>query len=98
MHDEIKRFYLTGEITSDKFLEAREALIKDVEDNMRDEGYVPVLDLLPQFTRNFNPESEVFNFELSVYGAKCNEERKYSGVLNGVLIERSAKGRGSRMT
>jgi len=92
MHDEIRRFNLTGEVTPDKFLSARDALIKDVEDSMRDEGFVPVLDLLPQFTREYNPESATFAFELSVYGVYVgDQECQVAGMMNGRAVEKSTR-------
>lgn len=93
MHDDVKRFALTGEITSGTFVSARDALIKEVEDSMRDEGFVPVLDLNPQFTRTFNPETETFEFELSVYGAYVGEETAWDvgAWTNGTLTERSTR-------
>lgn len=90
MHDDIRRFGLTGTITSDRFVSAREWLIKDVEDGMRDEGFVPVLDLKPQFTRSYNPDKEEFEFEISVYGTYVGEESWHvSGMTNGTLVKRS---------
>lgn len=90
MHDDIKRFSLDGEITSDRFISAREALLNDVDSEMRDEGYVPVLDLIPQFTRQYNEESETFKFEISIYGVYVGEDKSWqvSGMTNGTLIEK----------
>lgn len=91
MHDEIKRFALTGEVDSGTFVSARDALIQEVEATMRDEGYVPVVDLIPQFTRMFKPETGTFDFELSVYGAFVGEDKAWEvrAWTNGTLIERS---------
>ena len=90
MHDEIRRFNLTGLVTSERFISARENLIKDVEDSMRDEGFVPVLDLKPQFTRNYDPKTESFEFEVSVYGTYVGDESWHvSGMTNGTLVKRS---------
>lgn len=93
MHNEVKRFGLTGTITSDRFVSARAALIKDVEDSMRDEGYVPLLDLHPQFTREYDPHTETFSFEVSVYGAYVGEEESWqiAGMTNGTRVERSTR-------
>lgn len=90
MHDDIKRFHLTGTITSDKFVSARESMIKDVEDGMRDEGFVPVLDLLPQFTRNYNAEEANFTFTISIYGVYVGEERAWliAGMNSGLEVQR----------
>lgn len=91
MHDDIKRFGLTGEITSDKFVSARESLIKEVEDEMREEGYVPVLDLIAQFTRSLDPLRGVFHFELSIYGVYVGEEEscRVAGITNGTRVQKS---------
>jgi len=90
MHDEIRRFNLTGLVTSERFISARENLIKDVEDSMRDEGFVPVLDLKPQFTRVYDPVNEIFEFEVSVYGIEVGEEAWHvAGMTNGTLVKRS---------
>lgn len=91
MHDDIKRFHLTGTVTSDTFVSTRERLIEDLEASMRDEGYVPVLDLPPQFTRDFDAENETFEFVLSCYGTFKGEERSWlvAGIMNGREILRS---------
>lgn len=90
MHDDIKRFELTGTITSDKFVSARESLVRELEASMRDGGFVPVLDLHPQFTREYNPETQDFNFTLSVYGTHVGEESwRIAGMMNGTPISRS---------
>jgi hypothetical protein len=89
VHDDIKRFALTGTITSDTFLAARESLIKELEDGMRDDGFVPVLDLLPHFTREYDPDSETFSFELSVYGTYVGDESwRLLGMMSGIPQER----------
>jgi hypothetical protein len=90
MHDDIKRYELTGTVTSDTFLSTRERLIKDVEDSMRDEGFVPVLDLPPQFTRDYNAEDQTFTFKLSAYGVYVGEEAwQVAGLMYGNRIEKS---------
>lgn len=91
MHQDIKRFSLDGNITSDAFLQERERLIEDLEADMRDQGYVPVLDLLPHFTREYDAESEAFTFILSCYGTEVGEEESWAiaGIMNGRAIPRS---------
>jgi hypothetical protein len=92
MHNEIRKFGLTGTITSGNFMSARDALIKEVEGSMRDEGFVPVLDLMPQFTRVFDPVTEQFDFELSVYGTYVGDNAwEPLGILNGILQKRSTQ-------
>jgi hypothetical protein len=90
VHNEIKRFELTGTVTHDTFVQTRDALIKEVEDSMRDQGYVPVLDLAPQFTREYDAETETFSFQLSIYGISVGEEEAWqtAGVTNGQIVPR----------
>ena len=91
MHDDIKRFGLTGEVTSGNFVSTRESLIREVEDSMRDEGYVPLLDLTPMFTREYRPGTETFSFQLSVYGVYVGEDEAWqlAGMTNGVPLRKS---------
>lgn len=92
MHDEIKRYELTGTITSDRFVSARDALIKELEASMRDDGYVPVLDFIPQFTRDYNSAEENFTFKLSIYAIYVGEASWHmAGQMNGTLIEKSTR-------
>lgn len=89
MHDDIRRFSLTGTISQDKLLQTRERLIEDVEAGMRDEGYVPVLDLYQQFTREYDPGTGTFSFEVSVYGVYVGESAwQQAGMTNGILVEK----------
>lgn len=58
MHIDIQRFSLTGTMAYDTFNEARKTLAKDVEDSMRDEGFVPVLDLPDVFSRSYGSDDQ----------------------------------------
>jgi len=91
MHDDIERFSLDGEIDSSNLLEAKERLVRFIETSMRDAGFVPALDLEPQFTREFNPETEKYNFQLSVYGIKVGRAKacEAAGMMNGKIISSS---------
>lgn len=91
MHDEIKRFSLDGEIGDANVVEAKERQVHFLESMMRDAGYVPALDLEPQFTRSYNRESESWNFELSVYGIHVGREQacQAAGIMAGKIITRS---------
>jgi len=88
MHDEIERFALDGEIDSSNLVEAKDRLVHFLEQSMRDAGFVPALDLEPQFTREYNPETEKYNFQLSVYGIKVGRTRacELAGVMGGKTI------------
>jgi hypothetical protein len=89
MHDEVKRFPLDGEIVdSGNLVTAKERLVNFVETQMRDEGYVPVLDLEPQFTLDYNLDTEGYSFKLSVYGVHVGKEGAWqsAGMMNGKMI------------
>ena len=88
MHEEIKRFYLNGEVADNNLVEAKERLIHFIEAGMRDEGYVPELTLEPQFSLNYDAVNEKYDFELSVYGVHVGREREchLSGVENGRTV------------
>lgn len=89
MHDEIKRFALEGQIDSSNLVEAKDRLVLALEAQMRDDGFVPVLDLEPQFTRTYNVERENYDFTLSVYGAYVgrNKECETAGIMSGKRIQ-----------
>lgn len=88
MHYPIKSFHREGIITSAQFMQARERIIKDVEDEMRDAGYVPVLDFPVYFTRDYNPLDQTFSFEITVCGALIGEEEAWliGGISNGSKV------------
>ena len=88
MHDDIERFSLDGEIDSSNLVEAKDRLVHFLEQSMRDSGYVPALDLEPQFTRSYNPETEKYDFELSVYGIKVGRAKacETAGMMGGKMI------------
>lgn len=88
MHDEIQRFNLNGEMSDNNVVQQRERLVEFVESMMRDQGYVPALDLEPQFTLNFNEQNEQFIFALSVYGVPIEKSKTWQvgGILSGKEI------------
>lgn len=85
MHDDIKAFTVEGVINADKFIQTRDRLIHNIETDMREDGYAPVLDLTPQFTREYDAEHEVFNFKLTIYGVYVGKETAWqtAGLTNG---------------
>lgn len=85
MHNEIKDYHLTGTVGWSNIVETRERLIREVENDMRDDGYAPLLDLEPQFSRSYNSETETFDFHVTVYGMYVGEEEAWqiAGLANG---------------
>jgi len=88
MHDEIRKFYLEGEMAETKIVETRERIVMHLENMMRDYGFVPSIDNEPQFTLDYNPEAESFSFKLTVYGVKVDKEKAWqvSGMTSGKEI------------
>jgi len=90
MHDEIRKFYLEGELAETNIVNCKERIVYHLETMMRDYGYVPSIDNEPQFTLQYNPEAECFDFKLTVYGVKVEKERAWSisGVTSGKEISK----------
>jgi hypothetical protein len=58
--------------------------LKLLTDEMRSKGYVPVLDLDPQFSTKYNFEKDNYSFQLEIYGVylgkrKAQEFEGFSG-------------------
>lgn len=87
MHDEIRKFYLEGEL-GQNVVTTRERLIFHLENMMRDYGFVPSIDNEPQFTLDYDADRESFNFKLTVYGVKIGDNKSWqiSGVTSGKEI------------
>jgi hypothetical protein len=89
MHDEIRRFGIEGQIADINIVDQKQRLVDFQENRMREEGCVPSLDLDPQFTLDYDAESETFNFALSVYGVYVGEDSwQVAGVSSGTTIQR----------
>ena len=78
-HKPIKTFRLDGIIKDDSAIgRLKLELVKLKKTEMRELGYVPRLDIDPNFTIKYNETKEYFEFTLTVYGtylgktkAKC---------------------------
>lgn len=91
MHDDIKKFLLTGEISDQDIVKTKARLVEAQESVMRDEGYAPDLDKDPQFTMSYLPELRKFNFVLTVYGIFVGKDKAWTtgGVMGGKTILKS---------
>lgn len=75
-HKPIKRFSLDGIIQDDsKIGRLHEEYKRILGIEMKLSGYVPRLDIDPDFTISYNSESDNFSFELSVYGTYVGKKR-----------------------
>lgn len=91
MHDDIKRFSLEGTLSDRNLIDEKERLIRFVETDMREEGWVPSLDLHPHFTLDYDPAEGTFGFVLSVWGIHVGEEEAWrvDGMMDGKTIMKS---------
>jgi hypothetical protein len=68
-HKPLKRFGLEGSIYDDSAIwRLKIEYMRLIISEMRLSGYVPRIDIAPDFTIGYNERSESFNFELSLYG------------------------------
>lgn len=88
MHDEIKKFLLTGEISDKDIVKTKQRLVDAVEADMREQGYVPDLDKEPQFTMSYLPELSKFTFVLTIYGIYVGKDKAWTtgGIMGGKTI------------
>jgi len=81
----IHNFTITGVIGDDAHLvKAREKYERIVDQQMRDKGYVPVLDMDSQFKTAYIEKKNQYGFELIMFGvyvgkAKANKYVGFSG-------------------
>ncbi|CAB4242212.1 hypothetical protein UFOVP222_54 [uncultured Caudovirales phage] len=88
-HKPIKTFILDGIIKNDSAIgRLRYEFIDMKIEEMREIGYVPRLDINPNFTIQYNVEKDYFEFKLTVYGTHIGKRRAkwISGVDGTTLI------------
>jgi len=82
-HKQIKKFALEGQIHDDSAISRLKIeYIKLLVTEMKIAGYVPRLDIDPDFTISFNNKSEYFQFKLTVHGVYAG--KKKSEWITGV--------------
>lgn len=82
-HKPIKHFFLDGQIHDEAAIgRLKTEYIRLVTAEMRLSGYVPRLDIDPDFTIEFNNITEYFTFRLSMYGTYVG--RKKSKWITGI--------------
>jgi hypothetical protein len=88
-HKNIKRFFLEGEIYDESAIpRIKDQYVRMISDLMTSKGYLPRIDIDPDFTVMYN--GKTFEFKLSAYGVfvgkrKCEE---FSGIDKNRLIMR----------
>lgn len=74
----IKTFWINGVIGDDSdIIRLRDMYQRLLIDEMRTKGYVPVLDLDPQFSLKYNIEKDQYNFNLEMYGVFVGKRKAF---------------------
>lgn len=74
----IKNFYVNGVIRSDSdIIRLRAMHEKLLIDEMRTSGYVPVLDIDPQFSIKYNQEKDNYSFHLEIHGVYLGKRKAW---------------------
>jgi hypothetical protein len=92
MHEEIRRFGHSGIVAEGtNVVEFKNSQVRFVEGLMRDEGFVPALDIEAQYTQQYDAEQNHFTYQVSVYGIYVGREQAWraAGVMNGRMIMKS---------
>jgi hypothetical protein len=86
-HKPIKKFNLNGVIHDESALgRLKQEYIRLLESEMRLSGYVPRLDIDPDFTVDYNDRKKYFEFELTVHGIHTG--RKQSEWIEGIDVSK----------
>jgi hypothetical protein len=87
-HKRIKGFTLDGTIQSDSAIgRLKEQYIKLLQTEMRLAGYVPRLDIDPDFTISYNIEKEYYEFFLTIYGTYTGKKKsQWIEGIDGTLL------------
>lgn len=73
MHKDIVRFTEEGVFKSDsEIFQKRCFFEKLLEEKMRDQGYVPILDLSSDWSTYYDAELDQYSFVISLYGVESN--------------------------
>jgi hypothetical protein len=93
-HKTLKRFYIGGIIQDEALLgRLKIEYVRLLVSEMRLSGYVPRIDIDPDFTLRYNESKDFFEFELSVHGVYAGKRKSewIAGVdgTNPVLIHQN---------
>lgn len=76
-HKAIKRFQIDGSIKDEKDIpRLKDQYVKILVEQMRDSGYVQVLDLTPAFSTQYDSVKQKFDFLLTMHGVYYGNKAK----------------------
>lgn len=97
----IVRFFLDGQTRENNLVKNRHTAQHALEGMMRDKGYIPLLDLNPDYKLSLVNE-EVYEFKLTMQGVYIGEGAwKAAGLVDGKVVWKSTptpKSEGSSKT
>jgi hypothetical protein len=85
-HSMIRRFRIEGVLAGDaNTVKAREMYEGVLDDQMREQGYVPIFDVRPTWFTEYSVESESYAFVLVMHGVHVGEEKVWTieGISEG---------------
>lgn len=96
MHRKIRRFGMDGIIADDSmFTTKKQQYIQLIIDDMRNRGYVPVLNMGPYFATSYNMEKNHYDFVVTAYGVFVGERKAWKiegiDVDSGTLFPKSTR-------
>jgi hypothetical protein len=78
MGKKMKSFGISGQINDDSSIpRLRQEYQYLMEQDMRSQGYVPMLDLDVQFWLDYNEQQDIYNFEIVLYGVYVGKKKAY---------------------
>jgi hypothetical protein len=90
MHEAIVKFSREGKLRSDSdFIRIKDLMTRELEEEMRLEGHVPVLDLSPHWSTEYCIEEKHYLFKITMYGvhAEGDDLSNIIGFSEGKLIQ-----------
>lgn len=78
MNKKLKSFGMQGEIHDDSAIpRLRVEYERLIESDMREQGYVPILDLDTQFSLLYDEGKDIYEFDIIVYGVFVGKKKSY---------------------
>ena len=91
LHKPIKRFQVEVEFKQDSdMIRVRAQYESLVTHDMRNKGYIPVMDVYPHFSIDYDNENEKWKCFLTLFGTYIGKKKawQYEGIHQGKLIQR----------
>jgi len=89
MNKKLKSFGMQGQIHDDSAIPRLRAHYEQlIESDMREQGYVPILDLDIQFSLVYDESTDIYEFDIVVYGVYVGKKKAhlYEGFSGQNLV------------